>query len=303
MTNPTATEIGIVSSQKNPQDFKTWMRYHVDTGIRNFYIIVEDTPTLGPEMTQYARELTALTRKRINLYYENAPSVDRSTEDNFTDILSRQAGRVDRMLVRAREDGVSWVFHIDDDELAYPGTSTAISTWQEVLGAVSPSCMSVHLTNYEAFSPAIPKSHWGIDSGVMYLPRACALNFAAYANGKSASRTDTGQHAWGVHHFGGGQECELPEHNGVILHHESLPTHMDDIPPARWIEKNKLRVKDDKNRIPFKATHDAIEAVKSGDPELMKHTWTKYRSQTGENYLACKTPVHFELPSYSYGQQ
>ena len=293
--------VGIISSQKNPQDFKTWMRFHTDVGVDSFYISIEDTPALGPAMTAYAEELSAMSGKKVHLYYENAPPVDRSTEDNFTDILDRQQERVNRMLIRARNDGLEWVFHIDDDELAYPGSKKAISTWQKVLETVPQSCSSIHIQNWEGFSPAQPVSSWGTDPGVRYLTRDCAHNFAAYANGKAASRTLESQRAHGVHHFRGGKECELEESKGVVLHHEALSMGEDDkMPPARWVEKNLLRLKDDMSKIPFQATHDAVKAVRSGDEALMEETWKKYRSVEGANFKACSVPVQLNLPSYFY---
>ena len=103
-----------------------------------------------------------------------------------------------------------------------------------------------------------------------------------------------------MHHFRGGLECELAEGEGVVLHHEALAMTANDVPPVRWIEKNLLRVKDDMKKIPFPATHDAVKAVQSGDSDLMEATWKKYRSVTGENFNACKTPVQLTLPSYFY---
>lgn len=292
--------VGIISSQRHPPDPKNWMRFHVDVGIDAFYIGIEDTPDLGPMMTEYAAELSAQTGKHVSVEYENAPPVDRAKEDNFTDILTRQQDRVDRFIKKANKDGVDWVFHIDDDELLYPGNQKAISTWPQVLQSVPSSCASVHLQNWEAFSPAQPTSSWATDPEVRYLPQACAHHFAAYANGKAGSRTTAGQTAHGVHHFKGGKECELSESKGVVLHHEALAMGPDDVPPERWVQKNLLRVGDDLSKIPFPATHDGIKVVQTGDEALMEATWKKYRSMTGEKYKACKTPVQLRLPSYFY---
>jgi hypothetical protein len=261
---------------------------------------VEDTPNLGLDMTAFAKELSDESGIQVSLYYEDAEKIDRTKEKNYTDLMSRQSKWVNRMIVKARKDGVSWVFHIDDDELAYPGSNETTTSWQKVLNEVTPSCTSVHITNYEAFSPAIPVSSWGTDPGVRYLPRACAHNFAAYANGKSVSRTVFGQHAKGPHHFNGGQECNLPESSGVILHHEALATDTDDIPPKRWIEKNKLRENDNLDEIPFEASHEAIKAIKSGNKTLMKETWLKHRSVTGERFKSCPTPKKFDLSTHKY---
>lgn len=292
--------IGIISSQRNPPDAARWMRFHVDVGIDAFYLTIEDTPALGPMMTRMAVDLSKQTGRPITVYYENDNAIDRSKEDNYTDLQTRQRIRVDKMLQKAHKDGVEWVFHIDDDELLYPGSKDAISTWPQVLSDVAPSCASVHLQNWEGFSPEQPKSSWVTDPGVRYLPQSCAHHFAAYANGKSASRTTPGQSSHGPHHFKGGKECELPESSGVVLHHEALSMGAGDVPPERWIQKNELRLNDDMSKIPFVATHDAVKAVRSGNRAEMEEVWKKYRSVTGSRFKACKTPVQLHLPSHFY---
>lgn len=295
------TVVGVISVQRHPPDFKNWMLHHVYSGVTKFYISVEDTPGLGNEMVLYATELSSIFGTSVIVHYEDAPAVDRSIENNFTDILDRQSKWTDRMITKARSDGTEWVFHIDDDELAYPGNKT-MSTWPEILNKVPNSCTSVHLTNYEAFSPENPTSSWATDAAVRYLPRECGHNFAAYANGKSASRTIHGQRSHGVHHFTGGTECELPEAYGVILHHEALALNADDIPPRRWVEKNMLRGNDDQSTIPFGATREAIRAVQSGDKHLMEKTWVKYRSVLGDNFNACPSPLKIDLPTHKPSQ-
>lgn len=293
-------QIGIISSQRHPPDPYNWMRFHVETGITAFFITIEDTPDLGPNMTKWASELSGMYNKQVKVYYENASPIDRSKEDNYGDLIKRQQTRVDHMMQVARDHGVEWVFHIDDDELLYPGSKTAMSTWPEVLGRVSSSCASVHLHNWEAFSPEAPKGSWITDPGVRYLPQSCGKFFAAYGNGKSASRTSVGQTSWGPHHFRGGKECPMKESEGVVLHHEALAMGPGDLPPQRWVEKNRLRANDDMSKIPFPATHEAVRAVSSGDEQTMRGTWTKFRSVAGEKFRACPTPVSLPLPSHSW---
>ena len=275
------------------------MRYHVDVGIDAFYIIFEDTPAL-PELLQlHAKSLSDEKGRPITLYTETR-SVERSTEDNYTDILTRQSDWVDRMVTKARQEGVQWVFHIDDDEILYPGSKTARSTWPEVLAKVPASCASIHLQNWEAFSPSQPKSSWLTDDGVRFLPQKCAHLFSAYGNGKSGSRTVQGQASHGVHHFQGGKECELSPDQGILGHFEALAMGPDDLPPQRWVEKYRLRAKDDMSRIPFEATHAAVAAVASGDADVMAQTWEKYRSMDGGRFKACSVPVKLSLPSHTY---
>lgn len=292
--------VGIISSQRNPPDYVNWMRFHVDVGIDAFYITIEDTPWLGPAMASLADQFSRATGRHVTVYYEDAAPVNRSKEDNYSDLITRQKVRVDHMLRKARADGVDWAFHIDDDELLYPGSKYAISTWPEILNTVPKRCASIHLQNWEGFSPKNPSGSWITDRNVQYLPQSCGRYFAAYANGKAGSRTLPTQSSHGPHHFKGGEECELPETRGVLLHHEALAMGPDDVPPERWIQKNQLRLNDDLSRIPFAATHDAIKAIRSDDIFNMEQVWKKYRSVTGSRFKSCPTPVQLTLPSHFY---
>ena len=291
--------VGIISSQRQPPDPFDWMRYHVDVGIDAFYIIFEDTPDTPALMQLHAAALGKEKNRNVTLYTETR-SFDRSTEDNYTDLQTRQADWVDRMVDKARSEGVDWVFHIDDDEILYPGSQSARSTWPQVLSKVPTTCASVHLQNWEAFSPPQPKSSWLTDDGVRFLPQKCAHLYSAYGNGKSGSRTAKGQASHGPHHFQGGKECELTPDQGILAHFEALAMGPDDVPPERWVEKNRLRVNDDMSRIPFEATHAAVKAVVSGDPDAMARTWSKYRSMEGSRFKSCPVPVSLPLPSHAY---
>ena len=209
--------------------------------------------------------------------------------------MTRQRDFVNASLVRARTDGVDWLFHIDDDEALLPRSH---GTWADVLRQVAPSCASIHVTNWEGFSPDTPAGPWLTDPGMRYLDGRCAHLYAAYANGKSASRTVYGQSAHGPHHFTGGKECELDTADGVVLHHDSLAMHARDTPAAAWLEKNKLRLTSDLSKIPFEATKASVEALRSGDAQAQRDTWIKYRSQAGERFQACQFPVSVTMPLY-----
>lgn len=293
--------VGIISSQRRPPDAFDWMRYHVDVGIDAFYIIFEDTPDVPDQLHMHAAALTREKGRAITLYTETR-AVDRTKEDNYTDLMTRQANWVDRMVAKAHADGVEWVFHIDDDEVLYPGSHNARSTWPQILQAVPPSCSSLHLQNWEAFSPSQVKSSWLTDDGVRFLPQKCAHLFSAYTNGKSGSRTVPGQRSKGPHHFQGGMECELKPEQGVLAHFEALAMTPNDLPPQRWVEKNLLRVNDDKSRIPFESVHASIAAVASGDADVMHKTWVKYRSVDGDRFKACPMPMDLQLPSRDYNK-
>ena len=290
-------KLGIVSLQRQPPDPFGWVRYHASVGVTNFYIWLEDSDELKPQLEAQADQLTSEMGVPVHMYAEIGRKVDRTTENNYFDILDRQQAFVNRMITQARADGVDWVFHIDDDELLHPRSK---ATWPEVLQKVDPKCASIHMTNWEGYSPAQPSSPWLTDDAVRYMPSACSHLFAAYANGKSASRTVKGQEAWGVHHFHGGKECELAEKEGVVLHHDSLAMGPVDMPPKAYIEKNRLRITSDMAKIPFSFTHESVAALKSNDMDTLKEVWMKYRSQEGERFKKCKHTETAQLPSHSW---
>lgn len=293
--------IGIASSQRLPPDPCHWIRYHVDMGVEAFYIIFEDSPGYADALKAYVAGLARDTGKNLTLYTEER-SVDRASEDNYTDIMGRQDAWVNKCLKRARSEGVDWLFHIDDDEILYAGKPTAISTWPEVLETVAPSCAAIHMQNWEAYSPEQPTGPWLSDAGVRFMPAStCGHLFAAYGNGKSGSRTLESQRSYGPHMFKGGKTCELSPDKGIVAHFEALAMGPEDVPPVRWVEKNKLRIKDDLSKVPFVATKDAVAAVKSGDEQQMMETWRKYRSVTGSRFKACPNPIGLALPSHHYG--
>lgn len=291
--------LGIITLQRKPPDALNWMRYHVDVGVHNFYIWLEDSDDLETVLKTHAAKLQKEKKTPIKVYVEIG-KVDRKKEDNYTDLMTRQQSFVNNMITRARADGVDWVFHIDDDELLHPRSH---NDWRAVLGEVTPECSSVHITNWEGFSPEQPQSSWITDSGVRYMTSQCKHLYAAYTNGKSASKTTMGQAANGPHHFRGGKECELNEEAGVVLHHDSLALGPDDLPPKIWHEKNVLRAHSDMSKVPFEAAKESVTAVLSGDKQLQQQVWEKYRSQRGARFAACPFTSQEQLPSHSYGSR
>lgn len=283
--------VGIVSSWRRPADPFRWLHYHVRKGITAFYIMLEDTPELPRAIRTYGDELATQYGKAVKIHTETR-AVDRAAEDNYHDLQGRQAAWVDRAIDLARADGVQWLFHIDDDEILHPGDAANPSDWGTVLAAVPPSCDAVHLTNLEAFAPANIAGPFLMDHGVRFLPRGCAHLYSAYTNGKAGVRTAApNMHAAGPHNFGGGNQCELPESTAFVAHYDGMAMGPDDVPPAKWVEKHRLRVGGDMSRVPFAATKDAVAALSAGaSRDALADIWSKYRSQTGDQFAACTLP-------------
>ncbi len=287
----TKTLVGIATLQRRPLDARSWMRYHKDVGVSHFYFWLEDSPEDLARVYDIGEEFG------VTVYAEAAPSVDRSCEDNYLDLMTRQEAFVNRMIRKARIDGVDWLFHLDDDELLYVHDDGRAIV--NVLDSVSPSFDCVHFKNWEGFSPSRISASWYKDRGVRYLPCSCSNAFSAYSNGKSATRTKVGQRFYGPHHFTG-REFKMAENTAVVLHHDGLAMSEKDVPPELWVRKNTLRIKSDLSKIPFKSTHDAVKALVSKDPSKIWNAWKKHRSQDGAMFKLCKEPRALNLLSYEY---
>ena len=281
--------VGIASLQRQPLELDSWIRYHRDVGVSHFYIWFEDCPEHLPLVYGLGKTLG------VTVYAELGPLVDRSSEDNYFDLMTRQSSFVNRMIKKARIDSVDWLFHIDDDELVYVHDGRKAGS---VFANVPQSFDTVHFSNWEGFAPKTIRGSWYTDSGVKYLPASCAHSFSAYSNGKSATRTRPSQRFHGPHHFTG-REYNCSENVAVVLHHDGLPMSSTDMPPQLWLRKNKLRITSNLANIPFASTHDAVNALLDGDPHVILEAWTKYRSQDGTMFKKCKTPKSLSLLSYT----
>ena len=110
---------GIVSLQRQPPDPFQWLRYHVAVGITSYYLWLEETDELKPQLEAYAAQLSEETGVPIRMHVVIADKVNRATEDNYKDLQTRQATFVNKMIAQARADGVEWLFHTDADELLH----------------------------------------------------------------------------------------------------------------------------------------------------------------------------------------
>jgi hypothetical protein len=289
MQGPEA-RVGIASLQRQPLDVESWMKYHRNVGILFFYFWFEDCPEQLPLVYGLGEKLGAV------VYAELGPTVDRSREDNYFDLMTRQSSFVNRMIRKARIDGVEWLFHIDDDELffVHDGIKAGLA-----LARVPQSYDTVHFNNWEGFAPKAVNGSWYTDRGVKYLPASCANSFSAYSNGKSVTRTRPAQRFNGPHHFTG-REYHFPEDIAVVLHHDGLPMSKTDMPPKLWLRKNQLRLTSNLAKIPFKSTHDAVQALLSGNKAAVLEAWKKHRSQEGAMFKKCNNAKSLPLLSYEF---
>ena len=99
-----------------------WLRYHRSLGIYKVFVHVEDTPELLPLLRsdEFADFVVVSTGNDNSLDTHNPNS-----HDNYYTLMQRQERQVKSSVQKCREQGIEWLFHVDDDELLHFEASAA----------------------------------------------------------------------------------------------------------------------------------------------------------------------------------
>lgn len=251
-------KIGIVAMITCSQDLEFWLAYHLSyLDIDLLVLGVEECMGVKPILTKYGSKIDAVfyNRKDINI------------TDNYHSMMPRQNNTVSRGIELASKRGVSFLFHIDADELLYvgPAPNLPISNMSEPLSTVGvprsallrkhlmevePVYSNIHLHNFEAVYPKINRDD---PSQCFNTDRFLDCNYMGkcknYANGKSAGRIGSeGFGHWlgglkfhGPHHFSG-RSFQMPNHRLAVLHFDSCTF-------TAYLQKFRLLAKASEERI------------------------------------------------------
>jgi len=210
----------IVTTTRRPgRKIQSFVDYHRAIGFERIYLYFDDPFDPDIELVNGVSHVLAtpcdieLRRQweQTPLYAANAPFLS-------TEVMARQILNACHALRRAREDGIDWLFHFDDDELFYPTDSSLDELFDEV---ESDGAQAVHFLNMEAVieqpdiqdpfretiffkqNPAlVSNEQHDILTKVMTEQQLTAHSFfTAYVNGKSAVSTKSQLLPDGVHGF------------------------------------------------------------------------------------------------------
>jgi len=199
-------KVAITLMTRKPHRFDWWLRYHISLGVYHIFVHAEDTPELlplldSPEFRDYVTVTTGCDN-----------SVDTHkvvSKDNYYTLMQRQEVQVRRSVKAARQMGIHWIFHIDDDELLHfkePFSRLAHELPSEV------SC--IVLINVEAAPKRLHTDCVFTDTDTF-----SQHLMLAYRNGKSAGRVAVAD--WhGPHRFTGSYHV-VPVDRACVLHFES----------------------------------------------------------------------------------
>ena len=149
------------------------------------------------------------------------------TRDYFAQ-MSRQDAHIERVLPRAREAGLEYLLHIDDDELLY--CAAGVTGLYDALERAPLRAADLHMQNLEALVPKLDGTADPFREVSAFRHRPG--EFCAYANGKALGRLSASAlRPAGPHHFADGLASagsaeagthELPPSVAVVLHFESV---------------------------------------------------------------------------------
>jgi hypothetical protein len=243
-----SAKIAIVSMMKNPKNIDQWLKKHRDLGISKFYIRLEESDDILPLL------------KAPDIYVESGKSTG---VNEYLEIQTRQIEWVNKALEMAKKDDITWLIHIDSDEI--------LSGNLDEIRGLDASVSTFWMQNVEAKYAKIPRKSDSCFQAAKFVN--CGKDSepcVSYVNGKGGGRTNVDVKAFGPHRFksdSGGKEVKLKM---LVQHYESCDFET---------YKKKylgLSLQNKKNDIPFTYYNESIDAAKEGDEEL-ERVFTKYR--------------------------
>jgi hypothetical protein len=200
-------KFGISTTVKNPHQLNDWIKYHLKIGFNKLYIVFDDEN----ETFIYNDPRVKIFKNNAQWKFEisNLPNMDQFINDT-KEVMSRQITNFTNVRNYAKEDDVSWLLHIDGDELFYPNDKSLNNIFN--LNNID----SITFQNYEMIPKRDNYENCFI-SGIDF--KINPVIFNAYSNGKSAVRVNSTAIIAGVHGFYGGNNYASP--HGKILHYPS----------------------------------------------------------------------------------
>ncbi len=229
------TKVAIVSMVTKQPNFDYWLNYHLKSvGIDKIYLRIENAPDI------------VLLINNNNKIYKEIISDELPKENNYFGQMDRQQEFVNRMIQKASEDQIDFLFHIDADELI----SVNPQNLRHILNSCGNDVACIHMQNFEAvYDPSETNNCF---HAVKYLDcrqDACT----SYANGKSIAVIKNNPTFHGPHYFSGGGTYEMPPDLIKILHHDSCTFDA-------WQDKFKRMTKtSDISAIPFPFYRESID--------------------------------------------
>ena len=242
LSDPSETQkpkIAVACLMRKPVDLPLWLDHHRKLGITKFYIRLEDSPG-WKDYLDVQSDVSYITAESDK------------TGNNYETLQSRQIEYVNKCLKNANDEGISWLFHIDADELLHGKL--------QFLNDIDDKYMCVKLENAEAvFEDG--KQDSCFDATKFLKCSAEGSQCKSYVNGKAGGRVHDDVKLAGPHDFSyngkidGDHLYKVPFNVLHVLHYDSCSF-------GSWSEKFLNLGKNKKDNIPFSYYTDSIDAAK-----------------------------------------
>lgn len=250
-------KVAIVMLTRHPANLKTWLRYHLGfAGVDHVFMSIEDSPELNSTL----HELPSSLREKVTSWWSSpsANGPDARPKDDYSTLQARQMAVMERAREMSVQMGISWLFHVDDDELLFSPAHRKIG---DILAAMPKGYDQALVPNVEAVYPSAAVKNCFTETKEVNMNRYL---FASYANGKSGVRVTNpkarpaGPHAWMT-----AEGTALPS---ISLKEEPfgpplMVVHFESCPFSRWEDKfwELGNTTPDKiNAIPFRFYQESI---------------------------------------------
>mmetsp|Transcript_12350 Transcript_12350/g.43505 ORF Transcript_12350/g.43505 Transcript_12350/m.43505 type:complete len:535 (-) Transcript_12350:110-1714(-) len=263
-TVPTNNRVAVVMLSRRPPDLRLWLEYHMGhMGVEHLFLQVEDSPGFNTTFGS----LKPSMQQRVTVWRAAAQvSGDTRPQDDYETLQKRQISVMARAKQVSTEMGISWLIHIDDDELLYSPTHRHAG---DLLAQMPNSFDQAYIPNAEAVYPSADVTNCFAQTTEINVN---AFTFASYANGKAAVRvSDSAAVPAGPHMWKDARGTEL-----ASIHLDHLPfgaplivVHFESCPFVRWESKfwelgNTAPRKID--AIPFRFYRDSIKRMQECNP-------------------------------------
>lgn len=289
-STPPPARVAIVLLSRHPPDLHRWLAYHVNyMGVEHVFMLIEDTP----EFTKTWQSLPSALQSHVTVWKGSPPQPngDQRPTDDYETLQARQVRTMASAKEAAANMGISWLIHIDDDELLYAPVRRSVGS---ILASMPAGFDQAYIPNVEAVYPSPDiKSCFSETRSLNMNPPT----FVSYANGKAAVRASShdavpaGPHMW--------KKSSSEDLPSIHLTKEPfgsplMVVHFESCPFSRWEDKywelgntspQKIR------KIPFRFYKESIRRMQrcrgSGQnpadcsQAAMRHLWARWK--TAEN--------------------
>jgi len=232
-STPPPARVAIVLLSRHPPSLHRWLSYHVHyMGVEHVFMLIEDTP----EFSRMWESLPVALQSHVTVWRGSAPPTDRDQRpaDDYETLQARQLKTMAAAKVAAANMGISWLIHIDDDELLYAPVQRSVGS---ILASMPASFDQAFIPNVEAVYPSTEIKSCFVETRQINVN---PVTFVSYANGKAAVRVSNldaipaGPHMWKA-----SSNEDIPS-----IHMTREPfgsplmvVHFESCPFARWEDK------------------------------------------------------------------